>query len=441
MTLFGRRLWSVFALLWLQRATRLLLRAGWLLGAGILAGWAMNQRWGWLPNSNHWLLLGAVPAGLSLLAIVLPLPHPARLAWRLDRLYGLDEQIATAWQVRNQPPHELSRLLAADAANLLPRVFRRVLWRGWNLMGDLVSALTIAVLYILVLGPSWTGTPAAPLQVERERLPLAGQDATAAALFPGSVPGLNPQQSASASGAGMGEGEPGDTGGAGDATQDARSAAGAEVLQELGAALAQEAATYNVGRALEDGDLETAATEMELLGDQLKAMAPETQQETGEKLGEAGEELASAGLEAEQQLAESLQRLGGSMSSGETPAQQQLDSVAADLRALADLPVASASPMDGESSGAGVGGASSILGDIQPLERITGAGDTLVVDFENAEGEGSLLQGDPDQRGEGTVSGSQDGFISGPVTVSGNLTPYQFPWQWRYVVSQYFTPR
>ena len=436
---FRRWLWSIFFLLWFQRAVRLALRAAWLMAGGLLAGWGLHQLWGWLPDPNHWLLLGTVPAGLSLLAILLPLPHPGRLAWRLDRLYGFDEQVSTAWQFHKQQGNKMVSLLAADAASLLPRTFRRVLWRGWGLTGDLISVLTVAVLYVLVFGASWgwNVAPAESLQVERAPLPPPGQDPAAEEVLPSGIPGLETQTAAAANSmTGGGEGET--TGNRDDAEQGERSAAGDAILRELGQALSQDAATYAAGQALEDGDLEAAATETELMGDQLENMDSQTQLTTSAQIRQAGARLEESGSEAEQALAEDLQQLGSSMATGqEGNIQEDLEAVAEDLRELAQLPLASSGPGGGGASSAGT--APSGQGDTQPLERIAGEGDTLSITSEN-EGEGSLMLGDPGRRGEETVSGSQDRAIGSSATGRGVLTPYHFPWKWRDVVSQYFTP-
>lgn len=439
MNVFTRRLWLIFALVWLQRAVRLFLRAAWLLAGGMLAGWGMHRLWGWLPDPGYWLLLGAMPAGLSLLAIALPLPHPARLAWRLDRLYGLGEQLSTAWQVRQQPENEVVSLLAVDAAALLPRIRRRLLWRGWHLLGEVVSILIIALLYALALGPPLATTPAEPLQIERARLPMAGRDATAEEVFPGGIPGLAPL-AAGGSPAATGEGNP-DNVSTSNAGEGMRSAAGDAILRELGGALAQEAATYATGQALQDGDLAMAATQMELMGDQLETLDPETQRAAGEEMARAGEELFAAGSGSEQQLAESLQELGQSMAQDEAPPQEQLDAVAADLRELAGLPIAATptTATEGNADGAGVGGASTALGDPQPLERLTGEGGTLPVEA-GASGAGVMLQGEPDKRGEQTIGGAVNRTAGGNITPGGVLTPYRFPWRWRHVVADYFTP-
>lgn len=438
MTEFSRRLWLIFALLWLQRAIRLSLRAAWLLAGGILAGWGIHRLWGWQPEPGYWLLLGAVPAGLSLLAIVLPLPQPGRVAWRLDRLYGFDEQVSTAWQIRQQPQNEIASLLAADAAALLPRVRRRLLWRGWYLLGDLVSVLIIGVLCALALGPSSTAAPAEPLQAEQARLPLAGRDATAGEVFPGGIPGLPPQD-VGGSPAALGQGNSDNISTSGG--EGTRSEAGDAILRELGGALAQEAATYATGQALQEGNLAAAATQMELMGDQLESLDPEAQRAAGEEMTRAGEELASAGSASEQQLAESLQELGQSMVQGEAPPQEQLDAVAASLRELADLPIVAASTTGtgGNGDGAGTGGASTALGDPQPLERLTGEGETLPVET-GAAGEGVMLQGEPGEQGEQAVGGAVDRTAGSTTTGRGVLAPYQFPWRWRHVVADYFTP-
>ena len=155
------RLRGLRCLVTFQRLLKAALRAAWLAGAGLLAAWALPQIGGAALNS----ILAVGAAGALALAGIIPIfwkwPSIKRFVWRLDRLLGLKEQVSTAWSV---PQTELATLLAPalqqDVLALLPGVRRRILLRGWNSLGEVISLLVVLVLGAAVYMGS---VPASPL--------------------------------------------------------------------------------------------------------------------------------------------------------------------------------------------------------------------------------------------------------------------------------------
>lgn len=432
---FRRRFWFLFLLAWSQRATRQLLRVAWLGVGGYLLAWGLQQLGGWLPEPRSWLYLGVALALIPLPAIFLPWPRPSRLAWRLDQAYGSQAQLTTAWQVSRAPAAgEIPQLLVGEAAALLPRVTWRVLWRGWYLRGDLVASLIVAVLYVLAFGTNWTTTPLTMAATAKQTLPPLGQDPEASLVFPDGIPGATAANAAT-TGTSAPRGE----------TAQAISETTQAALQQLGAALSQTAVSHNAGRALQQNDLEGAARELELLADQVDQLARETRDRLADAFAEAAAQIGEESAPAEQALGEDLQQLGDQLRrSGDRTAREQLDQVASDLRALVQL---SALAEGGGEAGAGApvsAGGSPEEGDPQSFARLQGEGETLQLEGareEGDEGSGLLLAGGQDQAGRDVAAGAADReALDWGNTGSGILTPYDFPWIWRHVVSQYFSP-
>jgi len=95
------------------------------------------------------------------------------------------------------------------------------------------------------------------------------------------------------------------------------------------------------------------------------------------------------------------------------------------------------------SEGGSAGGTGSgVEGQSEPVERLEGEGQTVKIQGE--ENPSGLLT-------PGEASGSPSTGNGGPIIASGGgpgdtnpidsiLTPYNFPWRWRDVVSKYFSP-
>ncbi|NUM47522.1 MAG: hypothetical protein HUU38_22705, partial [Anaerolineales bacterium] len=230
-----------------------------------------------------------------------------------------------------------------------------------------------------------------------------------------------------------------------------------DLLSDLGEALSENPETAPAGEALQEGDLATAAAELERLADELDDLPPDTRENTEEALRTAAAQAQQAG---EEDLAEALEQAAGGMdapSSNNLEAAEALDDLASEFRQLEDQMATmgqagnqepASEPSEGEqpvevgAGGNAAGSGDAVEGPAEPLERIEGTGQTLEVEGDETPS-GLLAPGDP-----ATSPGTGE---SGPVVVSGNgagdtapvesiLAPYYFPWRWRDVVSKYFSP-
>jgi hypothetical protein len=464
-TRFNRRLFMVLFLVWLQRAVRLSLRAAWLGLAGYLLGWSANSLWGWLPAPNAWLVIGLILGCLPLLGFFYPWPRVARLAWRLDRQMGLHEQISAAQQV--PPAANTSRVaesLRVDAAGLLSKAGLRVALRGWFLEREVISTAVVTLLFWLIFVAY--SAPAAhqlPAVLTLSLVPL-GQDPTVEQIFPGGIPGLTPELLATLPAESSAEASTGRATEDGSLSPDQLQAVMA-ALQNLGRKLSRQAVSYDMGQALQRGDLPEAARAAEALADQAGELSEVTSTNLAEALQEAAEQLAATDQTGQfQSLTEALEAAAQALRSetGETAqaSADRLDEVAGALRELAeqvqgeavDGDVAeSGEPQDGQNGmdegatvgrGAAIAGGHRERGEPQPVERLQGEGQLLELSAASNES-GALRPGRPPEAGSTTVSGALElvQATGEEMTDSTALTPYYYPWNWRNVVSNYFTPR
>jgi hypothetical protein len=174
-----------------QKMLRLALRATWVWGAVYLLGWALNQLFGWFPQSTTWIAAGGVAAFLVLAQIVLPLVNVAQFMWNVDRRLGLQEQASAAWDVVHKPERSpVDTYLLEDVYPRLLEVRRRVLRYGWYLKLDVIANLIVWALLLTVFLSGLRGIPSIPA-FDVGVLPLAGSDPGAEGILPNGVPGLD----------------------------------------------------------------------------------------------------------------------------------------------------------------------------------------------------------------------------------------------------------
>ena len=427
-----------------QRSLRLGLRALWLGAGGIMLGWGIHAIWGVLPHRTTWILFGVALAVWPLAELVASFSSPGQWVWRMDRRLGLQEQVSTAWEVVQQKQHSLvSNLLVREAIDLLPKVQRRVLRRGWYLENDMVSALIVLLLAILLVGGQMIrpyrdllgGPPQAnipqvlPPPVMPQDLSEAAQGAQEQGEQPGGA-GENgaegSQQGQSPDGAGEQPGQAQDQG------SDAGSGATAEALRELGADLSQQAGTYDLGQKLEELDLNGAAQALEDLQNNLDELSQESRENLKKSLQEAAGSLGPAG---EQDMAQDMEQAAGALEEeNDAGAGEAMGEMADNLREMAG-------EMDTSGPGEGAGEApSSGTGGPEPLARLQNEGGELDLPQGDATDSSLLNPSDPNAEGEGTASGMQDLTLQpqDEMTVQSPLLPSSFLWKWRDVVSQYF---
>jgi hypothetical protein len=441
MTPFHQSLTALRSLVFAQRSARLLLRALWTGLAGYLIAWGTNSLWGLFPVGWARLALGLGFALPSLFALLRPLPV-GRLAWRLDRLFGLKEQITTAWQtanLRRVGGSQVDALLLEDATRLLPAQRARVLRRGWFLGQDAESLAIVLLLAAAVFFFSLFNNLLSLPDAHTQELPPLNLPPVASDVFPSGIPG-------------QGETNPGEG-------EDAPSAAGGltpdqigtldQILTDLGRSLGQYPETGETGRDLQNGDLEAAASGVERIADTLDLLPPQALENLAQSLAQAAQQAAEAGQEdLAQALNAAAQALQGPAPDFPAGA-DALDQIAEELRRLAAslAPGSAGDPSSGEpgepgsitegSSGAGSGSATQ--GQPEPLIRLEAEGGALPLEG-GQEPSGLLVPGS--SAGDVVVAGApgaSSGSTGGTATVNSVLTPYSLSWRWRNVVSKYFS--
>lgn len=443
-------------LVWMQRAVRLFIRAIWMGAAAYLSVWVAHVYWGFFPNPKTWLAAGMILATPSLVGIILPWPRLSRLAWALDRRLGLREQISAAWETaQTSASGQVPAALLADATGLLEQAQVRILRRGWFLGRDLLSGLIVATLFLLFswanLGHSLPDLPGAGAV----RLPALGEDPRAEQVFPSGLPGLVQPPPASALPGQSAADNPGAedrlTEGDLSASQVAELT---QALQDLGAALSQNAATYDAGQDLQSGDLDRSAEGLERLADQLDQLGGETREQVAEALQETAGQIPPAGQPEPLPLAEDLQAAGEALAGGDSlNASESLDQAAAGLRDLAGQMAAQAgSPLSAGSGGEQAGDRRGALSDLaqgdsrrgepEPFTRFSEEGEAFELSG-SSDRSGLLSPGEPGSEVEDLPARGAYNFTapgdSDPISTV--LTPYYYSWIWRDVVSTYFTPR
>jgi len=436
-------LYRLRALLLTQRTLRLLLRAGWTGFAGYLIGWGINDLYGVLPDSRLWLALGLALTLPSLLSIFRPL-RMSHLAWNLDRRFELREQLSAAWQTSQQSEsNRLTFLLVEDANTLLPAQRARILRKGWFLSRDLLAALIVVALFFTVnIFTAANTTLVVPYSSPLDLPPLA-EAPTYDDLFPSGIPGLTQS--------------PGNDPGQSDPITPDQASNLNDILSELGDALGENPETAPTGEALQQGDLEEAAAEIERLADELDSLPEEARENAQDALQHAAEQAEQSGQD---DLADALQQAADGLdapTANNLEAAEALDDLAGEFRKLEDQFASmgqggdqepTTEPSEGEQqannseggSAAGTGNGSE--GQTEPIDRIEGEGQTVEIEGDDTPS-GLLIPGDT----SGTPISGDGGTViiggGGPEDTSpinSILTPYNFPWRWRDVVSKYFSP-
>lgn len=422
----------------LQRGLRTVLRAFWLGASGVLLGWSVNTLWGWLPGMWTWVMVGLIFGLTPVAAFLISLTSRSQWLWLVDRRLGLQEQFSTVWDViQNGERGQVSEALIADVLAILPQVKQRMLKYGWFLERDLVAALIVLLLSILVLAsglirpfPDFiTSDPAAFIPPVEEFQPSGAE--------PDRQQPAQPEQQNEQPGdqgiAPLEGDQPGGEQPGSDSLlpEELDLDALADALSQMGADLSNQAATHELGQALQQLDLEGAAGALENLADQLDQLSPETREKTSEAMREAAGDVEAAGDEA---LAQDLRDAADALQGGNPDAAgDALDQLAQDLRELAES-------MQGEAGGAGTGdGSSGQTGSPEPATRLPGEGGDMALPLEDPSQPGILSPAPPDANGEGTLGGAQDSTLSGgDDVIQSPLVPNSFLWRWRNVVSEYF---
>jgi hypothetical protein len=369
----------------------------------------------------------------------------------MDRLLALQEQVTTANRVDPEDPNSVERELLADAGELLPEINRRILRRGWNISRDL---LALGVVLSLLIGIILTGRAGAQFSLAESEpiaLPVLDQQPDFEDVFPSGIPGLS------------GVPDPDSQAGpeSGDGAVDPNSLGELDnILSDLGETLSEHPETAAIGEALENGDLEGAAAAIERTADSVDLLPEDARQNMQQALEQAAQQAQQAG---QQDLAEDLQAAAQALENTDPNnpmAADALDELAEDIRNLGEAfasmgqpgaedgsPPPANEPQVGSAGGAsGSGSGAGAQDQGEPLIRLEGEGEEYTL--EGGDDPSGLLQpasssGTPTS-GEGGTAAAGGGSTGGgdcPLDqTTCILTPYSFPWNWRDVVSDYFSP-
>ena len=435
---FRKKTISIYRLALFQKGLRILLRATWTGGAGYMLGWCLNEFWGWFPNSNSWIWIALGFVLINMVVVLNKSVSHKRFLWRVDRKLNYKEQISTANQAAEFKTESLRGALVDDAMRFLPEIKGRIVDKGWNLRGEIESAVIIFILLLIVFLSSFEfRLPVGPGGFGL--LPSLSQDPSADNVFPSGIPGLTPEE---ASELGVDEGsESGDGNGQGDASDLTPSELGeiADTLKDLGEALDENSATSELGKALQQGDFGEAADELGNLAENLEHLSEETMEEFSENLQTAADGLSQPG---QQDLTEALQNASEAVGESDyANAGQQLDKLAENLEYLNELFSGNdKNPENSEGQFTILGVGKMESGEAIQIDRIEGGRE--IFNLSEFDDPSNFLR--PSEFGSDdsnqTTSGEYN-FIAiiDDLIIDGVYHPYLTPWIWKDVVEKYFT--
>jgi hypothetical protein len=441
-------LFFVQFLVWIQRSLRLLTRAAWLGLGGYLVGLAGSLYWPILENPTRWILVGLGFASLPLIGLLFAVPRQKKLVWSIDRKLGYKEQVSTAWSVRKSADlNPLTAGLMEDAAFLARQTFNRLLLKGWVLERDLISLAVVFLLAGMIIQEPEEILPLPVLEsgARQARLPAAIDPPTAGDIFPNGMLGMDKNRNSSS------VLNVSDVNGSKKSLTDEEKNMLSRALTEMGDLLSSRMSTYEVGQELLEGDLESAAVELEKLADQLEHLSQETKTELAQAMQTASEMLESQTLE---QFAQSLEQASNSLAESSAKQRQQrsdMDSVASEMRKLAEAfgeepaddqaaeGLQEGSPGEGLSAAGGAGTTSSQVASPEKFERVGGSGQVEVFELPEKSATGILIPGDALIKSSEVAAG-QYNYRSRNAAGSGKLPviPHYYPWYMRNVVEGYF---
>jgi hypothetical protein len=419
-----------------QKFMRYLTRSIWVGGAVYLILWSLNSAFSWLPEERTRLVITIIAASIWLILTFIPIPDLRRFAWRLDRGLQFNEQISSALLVEKEGDrYPLHSMLILEAGEILKQARKRMLARGWSLLSELEALAVVAVMGLIVYSAQAMAVPDIPAE-HIVLLPPLEREPSAEEVIPWEAPEAD--QSA------MNE-----TGDAGPDQADSPSSDEMAFLETalglVGDALAGDAATADLGEALQSGDLGSASHAMEKLADHVPDLSSESQTRMANIFFQAAEALSPTSMEEfSEDLSAAANALNGTDASEKSAA---LDALADDLLSLSGMMDADTASFDGLPTGSGTAGAGSAmdadsreLGGAETFTRIASEGETFELEPEEDES-GMLSPGAPDiQAGERTISGEYERVQAGDSSVINSmLTPYHYSWIWRDVVARYFS--
>jgi hypothetical protein len=448
---FNWQLGLLQALIWFKRSLRLLIRSIWFGVTGYLLAWELNISRGMFPDEKNWLWLGVISALIPFIVIFFSWPKKKRLAWLLDRKFGLHEQISTALNKVNETRENIVLLaLFDDVLEILPKIRRRLVFRGWHISRDLLALMIVMILFAGVYVYHYMPASIQTLDaVDVSMLPPLGNEANASDIFPAGPLGLKPTPTP------VPDNSQGLTGSNTGVEAQAAYQSATDALSNMGKQLSQTAATHDLGSALLSGDMSLAASAMEDLADNLENLDSATIRMLSEAMFSTAGSMSS-NLNEVQKLSEDLmqassdlQELIGekiaeehqastieSRSQTELATKDAMDQVANDLQSFGEQEAEAAGIQGGDA------GPKSENGGVEPAIRIEGEGEVFNLDTTGA-GQPSILNPPATETTGDQATNSERNLIinEGGNFIKTPLIPSFYPWKWRNVVSTYFLSR
>jgi hypothetical protein len=419
----------------LQSLLRWLVRAIWISLGVFLALQAQASLTGFHVPYALWLA-----ASLAILLVVLAGLLPGRikthvLVWKIDRIFGLKQQISTAYQEAHKAHiPSLSEELIDESRAKLDAVRARILRKGWFLERDLVSLCIVLLLAFFTYANSRL-VPALPAVVPA--VPLEAL----------------PQVAGEAEKEDVRQPEPEDQESGGQESLTAKDlAALMEAAQKMGQVLSENPQTSPLGEALQALDMTQAAEQLSQLSEEASSLSDEAQQQLAQAMQEGTQSLEGSNLES---LSENLQQTQDALEAGDsTGASGALEQLSKNLQTImAQMVGEQPSSEQGQPGGsqesasiqAGSAGDNREQGQPEDLTRLNGEGDLLELSSstpDTAELPGALRPSSNAQQPGGQTTQGQ-GSATNPTIFDptrAGIFPYQYRWTWKYVVSRYFQP-
>ena len=423
----------IFRILFVQKTITMFLRAAWIGGAAYLLCWGTNQLWGWFPDQGSWLFYAGLVSILVLASVLLKRKPTLGFVWRLDRAFGLRQQVYTAYEILKSDADAaatedpgMQELLDSQALGRLPAIRRELADRGWQFRREFESTIVVLILLLIVYLSSVGDISRLSSGFGTGFLPLLGRDPTASEVFSGGIPG---ETSETAPEQGAGGDLPVETQ-SGDLDLDPQEFAEvARVLENLGEKLRGQAATQDLGEALSDQNFKQAAGEFGAMAEEIGDYAPQTRQSLADRFLETSIEMQNIG---QPDIAADFSEATASLL-GSNPA-----NMAEDLDNLSDLMLNLAGIQEQQATAALE--TDEFPGGQQSLDQTGGQSFGLDAFGEQQDFTAVPSEGPP--TGAGTIGDPVDFIMPFDGSISeGVWLPYDVSLDNSDVVSSYFSPR
>ncbi|MGH2558576.1 MAG: hypothetical protein ACRDJH_05890 [Thermomicrobiales bacterium] len=295
---------------WLQRALTIIARACWL---GVLAGcgWLVVELAGGPALDVDALIVLAVAFAIpGVILACLSRPTRCQVARMLDRSFTLHERVSTAVEnLGRAVPRDGERasvvyLQMADAANVVTELRRHAAFRVRPPVREIVLAVAVGLLLASLYFLRGVGGV----------IPDAGS-----AAVPRFVPAIERfEQQAEAAAQAAAEVDPATVPTVAEVEETAqRSNEARRDLEQLGEALNDHSVTRAAAEAIEQGDYETAASELRDLSERTGDLSPSAREGLAQDLEEAASQMS----EGSQELAEATNQAADGLRQGDASAQ------------------------------------------------------------------------------------------------------------------------